>query len=242
MRKLKLGVMALSLAFVFTACSSDDDASTIAEDHGSLKISASATYGNSGNRTTHSINENIILSSFLVNFEEIELEFADDDNTDNFYGSDDDIELKGPFEFDLLSNESFHLVDVEVPNGIFEEIEFEFDKSENPNSELYGKSMLLKGEIDGVPFVFWHDFDEEIEVDFEDSDQNLVIDNNEIDILINFNLNAVLAMVDLTLATDNNGDGIITISPEDQDGNNDLAEAIKEAIKDQIDLIEDLFD
>jgi len=242
MRKLKLGVMALSLAFVFTACSSDDDASTIAEDHGSLKISASATYGNSGNRTTHSINENIILSSFLVNFEEIELEFADDDNTDNFYGSDDDIELKGPFEFDLLSNESFHLVDVEVPNGIFEEIEFEFDKSENPNSELYGKSMLLKGEIDGVPFVFWHDFDEEIEVDFEDSDQNLVIDNNEIDIVINFDLNAVLAMVDLTLATDNDGDGIITISPEDEDGNNDLAEAIKEAIKDQIDLIEDLFD
>jgi len=242
MRKLKLGVMALSLAFVFTACSSDDDASTIAEDHGSLKISASATYRNSGNRTTHSINENIILSSFLVNFEEIELEFADDDNTDNFYGSDDDIELKGPFEFDLLSNESFHLVDVEVPNGIFEEIEFEFDKSENPNSELYGKSMLLKGEIDGVPFVFWHDFDEEIEVDFEDSDQNLVIDNNEIDIVINFDLNAVLAMVDLTLATDNDGDGIITISPEDEDGNNDLAEAIKEAIKDQIDLIEDLFD
>jgi len=242
MRKFKLGVVALSLAFVFTACSSDDDASTIAEDHGSLKISASAIYGNSSNRTTHSINENIILSSFLVNIEEIELEFADNDNTDNFYGSDDDIELKGPFEFDLLSSESFHLVDVEVPNGVFEEIEFEFDKSENPNSELYGKSMLLKGEIDGVPFVFWHDFDEEIEVDFEDSDQNLVIDNNEIDILINFNLNAVLAMVDLTLATDNNGDGIITISPEDQDGNNDLAEAIKEAIKDQIDLIEDLFD
>src|SRR5690625_873403 len=110
MRKLKLGVMALSLAFVFTACSSDDDASTIAEDHGSLKISASATYGNSGNRTTHSINENIILSSFLVNFEEIELEFADDDNTDNFYGSVDDIELIGPFEFYLLSIENFHLV------------------------------------------------------------------------------------------------------------------------------------
>src|SRR5690625_7804491 len=87
--------------------------------------------------------------------------------------------------------------------------------------------MLLKGEIDGVPFVFWHDFDEEIEVDFEDSDQNLVIDNNEIDIVINFDLNAVLAMVDLTLATDNDGDGIITISPEDEDGNNDLAEAIK---------------
>src|SRR5690625_2388557 len=104
MRKLKLGVVALSLAFVFTACSSDDDASTIAEDHGSLKISASAIYGNSSNRTTHSINENIILSSFLVNIEEIELEFADNDNTDNFYGSDDDIELKGDWKSTRLNS------------------------------------------------------------------------------------------------------------------------------------------
>src|SRR5690625_2103436 len=132
MKKLKLGVMALSLAFVFTACSSDDDTSTIAENHVSLKLSASATYGNSRNRTTNNVNENISLSSFLVNFEEIELEFADEDDFGNSYGSDDDIELKGPFEFDLLSGENFYLVDIEIPNGIYEEIEFEFDKSENP--------------------------------------------------------------------------------------------------------------
>lgn len=242
MRKLKFGLMALSLAFVFTACSSDDDTSAIAEDHGSLKLSANATYGNTASRTTNSVNEKISLSSFLVNFEEIELEFADEDKFNNPYGSDDDIELKGPFEFDLLSGKSFHLVNIEIPNGIYEEIEFEFDKSKNPDSELYGKSMLLKGEIDGVPFVFWHDFEEEIEIDFEDSDQNLIIDNNEVDILINFDLNSVLAMVDISMATDNDGDGIITISPYDQDGNNDLAEALKEAIKVQIDLMEDLFD
>lgn len=240
MRKLKLGALALSLAFVFTACSSDDDATILPENHGSLKISANATYGNLGNRTTSSVDENVSLSSFLINFEEIELEFADGEV--NPYGSDDDIELKGPFEFDLLSGESFELVDIRIPNGVYEEIEFEFDKSKNPESELYGKSMQLKGEINGIPFVFWHDFEEEIEIDFEDRGQNLIIDNNQIDILINFDLNAVIAMVDLSTATDNDGNGIITISPRDEDGNNDLAEAIKEAIKDQIELMEDLFD
>lgn len=242
MRKLKLGVMALSLAFVFTACSSDDDAKTIAEDHGSLKIVASATYGNLANRSTSNADENVSLSSFLVNFEEIELEFADEDDLGNSYGSDDDIELKGPFEFDLLSGDSFQLVDIQIPNGVYEEIEFEFDKSKNPDSELYGKSMQLKGEINRTPFVFWHDFEEEIEIDFEDSEHNLVIENNEIDIFINFDLDAVLAMVDLSTATDNDGDGVITISPRDQDVNNYLAEALKEAIKEQIDLMEDLFD
>lgn len=242
MKKLKLGALALSLAFGFTACSSDDSSSPAAN-HGTLKIAANASYGDLGSRTTSSVNENITLSSFMINIEEIELEFADDyEGLGNYYDSDDDIELKGPFEYDLLSGESFDLVDIVIPNGVFEEIEFEFDKSKNPDSELFGKSMLLKGEINGVPFVFWHDFEEEIEIDYEDAEQNLVIDNNTLEVAIHFNLNAVLSAVDLTTATDNDGDGVITISPSDEDGNNALARALKEAIKDQIELMEDMYD
>jgi len=103
--------------------------------------------------------------------------------------------------------------------------------------------MELKGEINGVPFVFWHDFEEEIEIDYEDMNQSLVIDNNVNEVLINFDLNAVFGatgMVDISMATDDDGDGVIVISPLDQDGNNDLAEAIKEAIKAQIELMDDL--
>lgn len=243
MKTLKLGVLALSLAFGFTACSSDDS-SAPGENQGTLKIVANASYGDLGNRTTSGIADaNVTLSSFLINIEEIELEFADDhDRLDNYYNSDDDIELKGPFEYDLLSGDEFELVNVYIPNGIYEEIEFEFDKSENPDSELYGKSMQLKGEINGQPFVFWHDFEEEIEIDFDDAERNLIINNNSLEIAIHFDLNAVLANVDLSTATDNDGDGIITISPQDTDGNNGLANALKEAIKDQIELMEDMYD
>ncbi|HUH28872.1 DUF4382 domain-containing protein [Gelidibacter sp.] len=230
LKKMKFGVVALSMATVFTACSSDDDA-TIAPDQGHLKIAASATYNMAVNRGT----DNVELSKFLVNFKEIELEIDDD-----FYDSDDDIELKGPFEIDLLSGNSVQLVDIEVPNGIYEEIEFEFDKSENSNSPLFGKSMELTGEINGQAFVFWHDFEDEIEIDYEDMDKKLVIDNNTKEVVINFDLNAVLALVDLSTATDGDGDGMITISPNDTDGNNDLAEALKQAIKVQIELMDDL--
>ena len=61
--------------------------------------------------------------------------------------------------------------------------------------------------------------------------------------LINFDLSAVLGAtgtVDLSMATDNDGDGVIVISPQDEDGNNALAEALKEAIKAQIELMDDL--
>ncbi|RXJ50709.1 DUF4382 domain-containing protein [Gelidibacter gilvus] len=230
LKKMKFGVVALALATVFTACSSDDDA-TIAPNQGNLKIAASATYNMAVNRGTDNVN----LSKFLVNFKEIELEIEE-----GFYDSDDDIELKGPFEIDLLSGNSIQLVDIEIPNGVYEEIEFEFDKSENSNSPLFGKSMELTGEINGQAFVFWHDFEDEIEIDYEDSNQKLVIDNNTKEVVINFDLSAVLAMVDLSTATDGDGDGMITISPNDMDGNNDLAEALKQALKVQIELMDDL--
>lgn len=229
LKKMKFGVVALSLATVFTACSSDDDATTN-PDQGRLKIAAKASYENVLNRAADNVN----LAEFWVNFTEIELEIEE-----GFYNSDDDIELKGPFEIDLLSGNSIQLVDIEIPNGIYEEIEFEFEKSKNSESILFGKSMELTGEINGQAFVFSHDFEDEIEIDYEDSNQNLVIDNNTKEVAINFDLNAVLDMVDLSTATDDDGDGLITISPTDMDGNNDLAEVLKQAIKTQIELMGD---
>ena len=105
---------------------------------------------------------------------------------------------------------------------------------------MFGKSMKMTGAINGVPFEFWHDFDEEIEIDFEDSNKNLVINNNTSEVIINFNLNTVIDMVDFSKATDNDGDGVITISPQDLDGNNALAQQLKDAIKAHIDLMDDL--
>ena len=229
-KTMKFGAIALSSALIFSACSSDDDA-TPSADQGTLKIAANANYNQALNRA----GDNVNLTKFLVNFKEIELELAD-----GFYGSDDDIELKGPFEIDLLSGNLIPLINVNIPNGTYEEIEFEFDKSENPNSELFGKSMKMTGEINGKAFIFWHDFEDEIEIDFEDTGRNLVIDNNMNEVIINFNLAAVIDVVDLSTATDNDGDGVIMISPTDQDGNNSLAKKLKQAIKAQIKLLDNL--
>lgn len=236
-RKMKFGVAAMALATVFTACSSDDDA-TLPADKGSLKIMAKATYNETANKGM----ENIMLSNFWINIKEIELERqkpdTDDLDFDEFFNGDDDVELKGPWEVDLLSKTSIELAKVMIPNGIYEEVEFEFDKSENSESPLYNKSMMLKGKINDKDFIFWHDFEEEIEIDYEDKGKSLVINNDSKEIFIDFDLAAVLSQVNLESATDNDGDGVITISPTDADGNNALAKLLKEAIKNQIDLMD----
>ena len=241
-KNLKISVFALGMASIFVACSDDDPEPSLNDGTGRLSISAKASYTplKSGEGAQQA--SIIELSSFRVNFTEIELEFDDLIGDDPFYNGDDDIELKGPFEVELLSPIAIELVDIRLPNGKLEEIEFEFDKSKNQQSELFNQSMRMEGTINAVPFVFWHDFEEEIELEFEDGSSNGVIFNDENGIVINFDLSAVLNAtpnVDLSLAVDGNGDGIIEISPKDDDGNRALAEAMKVAIKAQIDLLDD---
>ncbi|MBA3986528.1 MAG: hypothetical protein H0X63_08165 [Flavobacteriales bacterium] len=100
---------------------------------------------------------------------------------------------------------------------------------------------MIKGTLESVPFVFWHNFEEDVEINFEDSNTDIVIESNGDSILINFDLSFLFntSTIDLSSTTDGNGDGIIEISPNDTDGNNALANTIKNLTKEGIDLLDD---
>lgn len=161
-----------------------------------------------------------------------------DDNASS-WGSQDDIELAGPFELDLGQGE-VTIADVEIPVGVYEEVEFEMDINKNPESDLYQKSILITGTISGVPFEFYHTFEEEFEIDYEDAGQNLIVEEGgDASVVFNFDIPAVVANVDISSAQDLNNDGIIEISPIDEDGNNELAHQIKNAIVQYAELLDD---
>lgn len=235
-KKMLLGL--LSLVLITASCSSDDSSENNTNEN--LKIVAKTTFSGSGlNRMN---NNSVIITEFKVNIREIEFEIDDDshddDYQDGFYDSDDDIELQGPFELDLTTGTST-ITSLNVPNLVYEEVEFEIAKNTNPNSDMFNKSVVLKGTISGIPFEFWHNVDEDIEVDFDDASNDIIVSNNLTTIALNFNLDGILSQVDLSSATDGNGDGLIEINPTNADGNQLLANIIKNKIKDYIDLLDD---
>ena len=247
----------LAIALIFSlfliSCSSDE-----ADGNGTLKLSAKTSVNNSSAKTastSKSINTDVFVSDFRVNIREFELEMDDaefeseneseyDDDIwddDGYYDYEDEFELEGPFELDLLAGE-INFLTVDVPNGDFEELEFKFDRSTDPNSDLFGKSVLIQGTINDIPFIFWNDFEDEVEVDFEEAEFDISIRSNTEGITIEFDLSQifdVVSGVDLSQAADGNENGTIEISPEDPDGNNALAETIRESIKTAIDLLDD---
>jgi hypothetical protein len=80
-------------------------------------------------------------------------------------------------------------------------------------------------------FIFTHDFEKEFSIDYEDNNQSLIINNNSYDLVLNFDLNQWLSSIDLSTAVDGNGDGTIEISPNDPDGNNNLANQLNEDLE-----------
>lgn len=234
-----LFITALS-AFALVSCSKDDETIS-SEETATTTMGAKATY-ESGRALA-----NVEVTKFLINIEDLELEFDDD-----IFGDDDDggaggsyysdIELEGPFVLNLSEpNQVFQIATVDVPQGEYEELEFEITKNNNSDDELFQRSVLIEGTVDGIPFQFWHNFEEDLEIDFEDANLPIVIDSNDESLVINFDLSFLFNtnIIDLSTAVDGNGNGVIEISPSDQDGNTSLASQIKEAMKDAIDLLDD---
>lgn len=243
-RYLGIGIIGL---LGLTSCSKNDSMA-----NGALAISAKSNYVSPTGKTATADKvsaASVVLSDFLLNLKEFELELdieeQGDDNEqwddDGYFDFKDEVELEGPFELDLLAGQ-LSFLSASVPAGNYEEIEFKFDKGTDATSELFEKSILVKGTIDSIPFIFWHNFEDELELDFEDPQFDITVTSGSKNLSIEFDLSLLFNSVngvDLSLAVDGNNDGTIEISPIDTDGNNAIAQQLRDRFKDFIDLLDD---
>ena len=249
MKNLKTLIGIIVLLIMMVSCSNDSSSTT-----SKMRIIGKATYSNPAktNTTLSPLTSGVVLTSFKINIKEIEFEIAEgnedgedndsdndsDDNDDGVYDGEDEVGLFGPWELDLL-NQTTPVTTVNIANGTYEEVKFKLNKSLDSSSELFNKTVEIRGTINGTPFVYWHNFESEFEIDYEDTAQNLVVSNGSFDLIININMDEVLSNVDLTSAVDGDGDGIIEIGPDDTDGNNALAQQLNDEMDDATDMDDD---
>jgi len=246
----KAAVLILFLLAVLSSCNKDD------MEKGGATFVFKATYEDSESASLKSatavnnkeFSNGVVIESFKINIKEIELEFDDDDPLFAKDSVASDIELEGPFEIDLMLEgntlETVIAENVELPAAAYEEIEFDFDKSENSISEMFMKTILVKGTIDGYPFIFWHDDSFDVEIEF---DYNVYLDEaKQAMIIVSFDIVSLFdperGGVDISHAKDGNGNGIIEIYPDDPDGNEGLADKLMDRLEDIIDAFEEIYD
>ena len=224
-------------AMILASCTkSDDDDSSIR-----LKMAAVNALGISGKSTIFSgkNNDGIVFTDFRISIRDVV--FKNDDDSSSSLDTDE-IQFRGPYQVDLLNDGDAltqTIGDAVVPDGMYKELRFKFHKDEDlpANDVLYDRSIYIEGTIDGVPFVFWHDTSENLDVGRSTGVQ---VAGGMVDFTVEFDISQFLSSlttIDLHQAVDGNQDGLIEIFPNDQDGNQDIADALKDNIKETADLI-----
>jgi len=232
----KISIFAL-LALVISSCTND----ATSEGNVTLKASAVSTTGKTS-LTARTAASTVVLTDFRINIGNIEFETDMEDAMYNMDPMYEDVELNGPFLLDLLDpNLTLNpfITSVNVPNARYEEIEFAFEKS-TLAGEMNGKTYLIKGTINGKPFIIWSDEDAELELDFEDQSRDFTINSNDISLNIKIQLDALLnkltTLANQGLLLDTDGDGVIEISTGNDDSHNDIGDFIKDLLEQETDL------
>jgi hypothetical protein len=227
----------LSTALVMLSCTNDSNEGKI-----QLKLSAVNNTGNTGKSImpTGKGNENVIFTDFRISIRDVVFKNDDDPNSNL---DTDEIQFRGPHQVDLLNGSDALTQTIGtafVPDGLYKELRLKFHKDEDlpVTDELFDKSIFIEGTIDGTPFIFWHDTSENLDLGRSTGVQ--VIDGT-VNFTVTFDISQFLNSfneIDLSLATDNNQDGVIEIYPNDEDGNQDIADKLKENIKATADIID----
>ena len=180
----------------------------------------------------------VVITDFALSIREVEFKLDESD----FDSSE--VQFRGPYEVNLLLDGDAltqTIGDADVEEGTYDVLRFKLHKSKDwaQESVLYDRSIFLAGTIDGIPFEFWHDTSENF--DFENSD-GIIVSDSDVNIVVKFNIDMFLSSVhsiDLSEAIDTDEDGLIEINPDDDDGNGDIADQLKENIKMAADLIKE---
>jgi citrate lyase gamma subunit len=235
----------LIVGFSSSCSSSDDEVTPATKGNISLKFSStvSSQFGKSKGIVGYTRRgAEVKIKEFKLSIREVELLVNDDSSN---VDTTDIVIFQGPFELDLLSNSSpldQTIGDVEVPIGTYEELRFKLHKSlgTSTSSPLYNRSVYISGLIDNTPFEMWHDSGENLDVG---KSTGVVVDENGINITVKFDIDQFFLNtsnpLDLGLAEDTNQNGTIEINPDDEgDENEDIADHLKDNIKEAADLLE----
>lgn len=233
----KILILAL-LVILISACT--DNSSTSKNGNVTLKASAVSTSGLTF--FTGRMASTVVITDFKINIGNIKFETDEEDDNYSKEPSHEDIKLMGPFLLDLLdANKTLSqtITSLAIPNANYEEIKVKFETGIEVG-DMFGKSILIKGTIDGKEFVFWSDKEIELEIDFSDASKDFTVNNNDILLTIKIKLDAIVAKLaslsNQNLLVDADGDGIIEISTSNDDGHHDIGELIRDLLQQETHL------
>ena len=225
---MKKNILFLTAILLFISCSKDNE-------NGGVSLTFKG-HNHTLKSATVFAEADVSITDFRLSIRDVEFKMDESDLDSS------EVEFRGPFDVDLMNETgplSQTIGNVEIPSGTYKVLRFKLHKSRDRASTdpLFDRSLYLEGTINGTPFEFWHDTSENFDTE---KSGGIVVSDNEVDVVVQFNIDQFLSslhIIDLSQATDSDEDGLIEINPDNDDDNGDIADALKENIKEAADLI-----
>lgn len=217
---MKKSLIFAALVIIASSCSNNPSSTS---GNVALKASAVSTTGKTS-LTARTAASTVIITDFKVNIGNIKFETDMEDMMHASEPEHSDVKLNGPFLLDLLNPNmplSQLITTVDIPDAKYEEIKFMFTKS-IVAGDMLGKTYMIQGTLNGKEFMVWSDKDVELEMDFMDPSKDFTVGATGVTLTIKMQLDALMARLTVLanqgLLVDTDGDGIIEISTNNDDG------------------------
>lgn len=109
-------------------------------------------------------------------------------------------------------------------HDIYGKFDFDLVKAQDvpEDDEMFGRSVVAKATWFGTPAVMYIDLEDSVEIMFN---QGLEVAGAQ-DLILTLYMDKFLEGVNPALVSDGNGDGLIEVGPDDEDGNGEAYDAI----------------
>lgn len=121
-----------------------------------------------------------------------------------------------------------------APNGFYTNMSFDLTKADHlPESDpMYGKSVLIKADWKGIPSIMYMDLEDNIDIKFNPSTEI----NATQELVLELYMDKLLMGIDPALVQDGDGDGMIIVGPNGEDGNEAVYDMIEAHLEDALKL------
>lgn len=221
-----LKTLLLAASTVMVSCMPNDDV----QDTGQSEVTISATVGNSTDdpnaRTTSLIYDNLVITDVRMSVDNVKLILRATGANSN-KPTIVQFRTDSPKTFTLVKDGEVNIVPIGSAmayNDIYGKFDFDLVKAQDvpEDDEMFGRSVIAKATWFGIPAAIYIDLEDKVEVMFN---QGLEVDGAQ-NLILTVYMDKFLEGVNPALVSDGNGDGMIEVGPDDEDGNGEAYAAI----------------
>lgn len=229
-------ILAVSAGIIAASCTEKEEDPVAAQSEVTITATVSTSEQIPGARTNNLIYENFEISDIKVSIDNVKLLLRGTTEGSN-KPSIVQIRNNSPQILTLVEDGVIYepiIGTAMAYDGIYGKLDFDLVQAKDipEEDDMYGLSVYAKATWFGIPAIVYIDLEEEVNIMFN---QGIEVDGAK-DLYLTLYLDKFLEGVDPSLVSDGNGDGLVEVGPNDEDGNSEAYAAITANMKDAMTL------